>query len=330
MNNKKSITILIGIIGVLLVLLAGALGYIIGNNGFNGSSTSTTIVDDKKVMKEIDELKAMYDSKIAEKTNNYKALKEEKQKVQNLVFELEKTKNDANSLVKYKTQYKALESKMKVLVNEIVVLKNKKTNVTIKQEKAQIAKTENKTKIVNASNENGIVSKKETVVVKLQVIKSKTDDFFAKKETPKADVTENKKSTPIVRSEKFSKITMSNVKAAAYSIKSGAKQLETTSSGKADFIKISFTLDENPSAKTGEKTYYIQIINSKNNVVGKRITEYFDSESLTYSLSKSINYNNQSTNCTIDFDYKDFEKGVYFINIFDRNELVGKSSFTLR
>lgn len=330
MNNKKSITILIGIIGVLLVLLAGALGYIIGNNGFNGSLKNTTIVDDKKVMKEIEELKAMYDSKIAEKTNNYKALKEEKQKVQNLVFELEKTKNDANSLVKYKTQYKALESKMKVLVNEIVVLKNKKTNVTIKQEKAQIAKTESKTKIVNASNENGIVSKKETVVVKPQVIKSKTDDFFTKKETSKAEVAEIKKVTPTVHSEKFSKITMSNVKAAAYSIKSGAKQVETTSSGKADFIKILFTLDENPSAKTGEKTYYIQIINSKNNVVGKRITEYFDSESLTYSLSKSINYNNQSTNCTIDFDYKDFEKGVYFINIFDRNELVGKSSFTLR
>ena len=49
--------------------------------------------------------------KIAEKTNSYKALQDEKAKVESLVFELEKTKNDANSLLKYKTEYKALESK---------------------------------------------------------------------------------------------------------------------------------------------------------------------------------------------------------------------------
>ena len=73
MSNKRSITILIGIIGVLLLMLAGTIGYILGNANENGS-TSTGISDDKKVMQEIEELKQMYDSKIAEKTNNYNAL----------------------------------------------------------------------------------------------------------------------------------------------------------------------------------------------------------------------------------------------------------------
>ncbi|WP_395063992.1 hypothetical protein, partial [Flavobacterium sp.] len=194
MSNKKSITVLIGIIGVLLVLLAGALGYIIGNNKFNTTISSSGSTDGK-VMKEIEELKVMYDSKIAQKTNSFKALQDEKAKVEALVMELEKTKNDANSLIKYKTQYNALESKMKILVDEIVVLKNKKTNVTLKQNKLQIAKTESKSKIDNSLSTSVISPKKDIVSIKPQIVKSKNEDFFAKKEMPKAEVTESKKAT---------------------------------------------------------------------------------------------------------------------------------------
>lgn len=330
MSNKRSITILIGIIGVLLLMLAGTIGYILGNTNENGS-TSTGISDDKKVMQEIEELKQMYDSKIAEKTNNYNALEAEREKVQALVAELEKTKNDAQALVKYKTQYQSLESKMRLLVDEIVVLKNKKTNITIKQEKAQVAKKASQPKIENTVTPVAIPAKKESVAVtKTEPAKPKSDDFFAKKELPKQEVVEVKKTSPQVRFEKFSKVTLSNVKAAAYTIKSGAKQIETNVSGKADLIKITFTLNDNPTAKSGEKNYYIQIIDGKNNVLGKRITEYFDNESLTYSLSKTLNYNNQQMDCSIEFGKKDFEKGVYFVNIFDRDELVGRSNFTLK
>lgn len=332
-NSKRSITILIGVIGILLVLLAGTIGYILGNSSIlsgDSPSKSSTISDDKKIMKEIEELKTMYDSKIAEKTNNYKTLEEEREKVQVLVAALEKSKNDAKALVKYKTEYQSLESKMKVLVNEIVVLKNKKTNIVIKQNKPLITKTEVKPKIENVTNPIVIQPKNSALT------KAKSDDFFAKKELPKPNnnetdkpVVETKK-PPVVRYEKFAKVSLSSVKAVAYNLKSGSKFVETDASSKADLIKITFTVDGIANAKSGEKNYYIQIINAKNNVIGKRITEYFDNETLTYSLSKTINYNNQSQECSIDFPYKDFEKGVYFINIFDRNDLVGRSSFTLK
>lgn len=339
-NSKRSITILIGIIGVLLVLLAGTVGYILGNSSLLSNDTpsqSGAISDDKKIMKEIEELKAMYDSKIAEKTNNYRALEEEREKVQVLVAALEKSKNDAKALIKYKTQYQNLESKMKVLVDEIVVLKNKKTNIVFKKTTPQVAKSEVKPKIENTNNSIAIQSQpKKDIAVKQEVVKSKSDDFFAKKELPKSNTNEvvkpasEVKKTPVVRYEKFAKITLSNVKALAYNIKSATKIVETDASNKADIIKINFTVDGIPNAKSGDKTYYIQIINARNNVIGKRITEYFDNETLTYSLTKTINYNNQSQDCYIEFPYKDFEKGVYFINIFDRNELVGRSSFTLK
>lgn len=338
-NSKRSISILIGVIGILLVLLAGTIGYILGNSSIipeNSTSKSSMISDDKKIMKEIKELKAMYDSKIAEKTNNYKALEEEREKVQVLVSELEKSKNDAKALVKYKTEYQSLESKMKVLVDEIVVLKNKKTSIIFKQNKLQIAKIEVKSKFGNFNTPTTILTKKEAIALKSETTKAKSDDFFAKKELPKNSINESSKSvvevekTPVIRYEKFVKITLSNVKSAAYKIKSGDKFVVTDASNKADLVKINFTVDGIANAKSGETTYYIQIINARNNVVGKRITEYFDNETLTYSLSKTINYNNQSQDFTIDFPYTNFEKGAYFINIFDRNDLVGQSSFTLK
>lgn len=341
MSTKKNITILIGIIGVLLVLLAGSIGYILGNSSIisdANNSHPTPFSEDKKVMKEIEELKAIYDTKIAEKTNNYKALQAEKEKVQNLVAELEKTKNDANALLKYKTQYQSLESKMKILVDEIVVLKNKKTNI-IKKEKPQIIKSENKAKIENTTKSIVATPKNEISILKPESSKPKSDNFFEKKELPKMPIissepvkknVEVKKIADPIRHDKFTKTTLSNVKATAYSIKSAANQMETNLSKKANYVRITFIVDENSNAKAEEKTYYIQIINSRNNVIGKRITEFFDNGTLTYSLSKTINYTNQAINCSVDVAYDNFESGIYYVTIFDRNELVGKSFFTLK
>ncbi|WP_298396682.1 hypothetical protein [Flavobacterium sp.] len=329
MNSKKSITILIAIIGLLLMLLAGTIGYIMGNPNTNHSE-SNAIIDDKKVMQEIEELKKMYDSKIADKTNTYNALEAEREKVQLLVSELEKSKNDAKALIKYKTEYQSLESKMRLLVDEIVVLKNKKTNITIKQEKQKVASKVIQPKIEKAVIPVTIPVKKEVVITnKSEPSKTKTDDFFGKKEQPKQEP-EVKKTITIVKTEKPVKVSLSNVKAGAYVIKSVSKLIETNAAGKADLIKINFTLNENQSVTAGEKTLYIQIIDGKNNVLGRRITEYFDNQSLTYSLTKAINYDNQQQDYSIEFVKKDFEKGTYFISIFDRDELVGRASFTLK
>lgn len=335
MSSKRSTTILVGIIGVLLMLLAGSIGYIVGNKIPDDANTgkSSSIAEDEKIMKEIEELKALYDSKIADKTNSYNALQTEKERVESLVMELEKTKNDANALLKYKTEYNNLESKMKVLVNEIVVLKNKKSKVFNKVEKPKILITE-QTPNNTISKSEIVASKKETAVaVKTEPSNSKSDGFFnkvvaSKEEVPvKKEIPVAKKEAPLV---KYSRVTMSNVKAGAYISKSASKQIETNVSSKADLIKITFTLDENPNAKPGEKMYYFQIINNRNNVLGKRVTEFFDDESLTYSFKRSFDYDNQSVQISQEFLYSEFEKGVYYVNIFDRNELVGKSSFTLK
>lgn len=326
MSNKKSVPILIGIIGLLLILLAGSIGYILGGNSFNAITEPSSISNDKKVLQEIEELKLMYDTKIADKTTTYKALQEEKERVKSLVLELEKTKGDANSLIKYKTEYQNLESKMKILVDEIVVLKGKKSKVVSKTPKPK------PTKEITSSTEI-ILPKTENVVPKKEIPSVKQEDVFSKIATSKPEPVIVKTEAPIqpkTSEKKYTKVSMSNVKAGAFISKSASKQEETTNASRADLLKITFTLDGNPNAKAGDKTYYFQIINGKNNVLGKRVTEFFDNESLTYSFKKSFDYNNESITINQEFLQEEFQKGVYFINIFDRDDLVGKTSFTLK
>lgn len=130
--------------------------------------------------------------------------------------------------------------------------------------------------------------------------------------------------------EKGSKLTILNTKTAAYKLRSSGKQIETDKASRADILKISFTIAENQIAKSGDKTYYVQVIDSKNNVLGDKQTETFGDNILTYSFATTVTYQNKTVDVTEDLKGNNFEKGTYFINIFDKDVLVSKTSFTLR
>ena len=95
-------------------------------------------------------------------------------------------------------------------------------------------------------------------------------------------------------------------------------------------MKVSFTIAENSIAKSGDKTYFVQVIDSKSNVLGDKKTETFGEKSLTYSFTTNVKYENRTVQVSQDLPGKNFEKGTYFVNIFDKNELVSKTSFTLK
>jgi hypothetical protein len=130
--------------------------------------------------------------------------------------------------------------------------------------------------------------------------------------------------------EKGSKLSVLNMQTAAYKIKSSGKQIATDKAGRVDVLKISFTIAENQIAKSGDKEYYVQVIDSKNNVLGDKQTVNFDDKTLTYSFISKVKYENKTVNVSEDLPGKDFAKGTYFVNVFDKNELVSKTSFTLK
>jgi hypothetical protein len=130
--------------------------------------------------------------------------------------------------------------------------------------------------------------------------------------------------------EKASKLSILNLKTGAYKVKNSGKEVATERASRADILKVNFTIAENRVAKSGDKSYYIQVIDSKNNVLGEKKLIEFGDQSLTYSFVSTVQYENSTVNVTENLPGENFEKGTYFVNIFDKGELVGKTSFTLK
>lgn len=323
MENNKKTSYLLLIIGILVLALAGAVGYIVGD--LNSSEKSESVISNNdEVMKEIEELKTMYDSKIAEKTNSFRELKDQKTKIESLMYELEKSKNDAQAMQKYKTQYQQLESKMRVLVNEIVALKSGKTNAVAKVKSTKLPDNTSVVKTPALTKKEATVAKPNTNVVRKEEVKTNLPLNVTPTETK---VVVEEKPQPKVVEKKVEEYRVGNLKITTLNMKSSGKQEETESASKTKIMRINFTVT---GTKDDSKTYYIQIINSRNNVMGRKITEFFGDKSLTYSFAKSVDLTDGTVNVTQEVMNAEFEKGTYFINVFDQSKLVANSSITLK
>lgn len=290
-NSSSSLKV---IIAVLAILLVGSLVYIykITSDAKQVQTELTKTVSEKDlVMRDLQDLKTTYDAAIAENTSMSEELIKERDKVVKLMEDLKKSKGDVALLSKYKAQYIKLESNMKALMAENEGLKKQNTVLTTQRDSTIVVLGESK--------------KYNEVLVGQNEDLSKTV-------------------------EKGSKLSVLNMKTAAYKIKSSGKQVETDKAGRADVLRISFTIAENQIAKSGDKEYYVQVIDSKNNVLGDKQTETFGEKLLTYSFIANVKYENKTVNVSEDLPGKDFAKGTYFVNVFDKNELVSKTSFTLK
>ena len=96
-------------------------------------------------------------------------------------------------------------------------------------------------------------------------------------------------------------------------------------------IKVSFTVNGNSAAKTGKHLFYIQVLDQKNTVLGEnKLIEFGNDKALVYSFIVSTDFQGKSVNAYGILNADQFKKGTYFVNIFDKAELVGKTSFTLK
>ena len=294
MQNQDNQSKLKAIIGVLAILLIGSLIYIfkLTSDAKTLQTTVTTVKSEKEsVLKDLADLKTNYDAAIAENTTMSDELIAERDKVVKLMADLKASKGDNASLQKYKTQYKAMEQKMQNLLQEVAVLKKQNQTLTTNLDSTTVVLEDNK-------KYN-------------QVLVGQNEDLAKKVELG-------------------SKLTVTNLKTASYKVRSSGKQIATDRASSTDMLKVNFTIAENKIAKSGDKTYYVQVIDSKNNVLGDKATISFGETSLTYSFTTTVKYENKTVEVSEQLPGKDFAKGTYFVNVFDKGELVSKSSFSLK
>jgi DNA repair exonuclease SbcCD ATPase subunit len=294
MQNQDNHSKLKAIIAVLAILLIGSLIYIfkLTSDAKTLQTTVTTVKSEKEsVLKDLADLKTNYDAAIAENTTMSDELIAERDKVVKLMADLKASKGDNASLQKYKTQYKAMEQKMQNLMQEVAVLKKQNQTLTTNLDSTNVVLEDNK--------------KYNQVLVGQNEQLAKTVELG-------------------------SKLSITNLKTASYKVRSSGKQIATDKASRTDMLQVNFTIAENKIAKSGDKIYYIQVIDSKNNVLGDKATISFGETSLTYSFTTTVKYENKTVEVSEQLPGKDFAKGTYFVNVFDKGELISKSSFSLR
>lgn len=280
---------------VLALLLMGSLAYVYKLNQDKSevdSSLSKTMTEKEKFQSELEAKIAEYDTAIADNTALKGELEEEQAKIVELLEKIKKSNGSVAELSKYKNEYVKLKREMDNLIAENNVLKENNTKLT---------------------------KNLDSTIVVLSNTKTANDTLTAKNENLTKTV------------EKAQKLSVLNLTTLAVKQRSSGKQIDTDKATRADVLKISFTIAENQVAKTGDRTYFVQVIDSKNNVLGDKKTEAFGTTYLPYSFQKTVKYENKTVQVQEDLPVKSISAGTYFVNVFDKNgELVSKNSFQLR
>lgn len=291
-QNNKGYKI---VIALLLLALAGS-GFYIFKLTTQANSLQTQVknvkTEKENVMIELQQIKDNYDQAISENTTMNDELLAEKEKVVELIKQLENTKNlDASSINKYKQQITALQTKMNSLMQEVDVLKKQNQELTADLDSTKVVLDDSKKYTQELVSQNESLSK--TVEV-------------------------------------ASKISVLNLTSSAYKLRNSGKEIATDKAKRTDMLKINFTIAENNVAKAGDKSYYVQVIDPKNNVVGEKTTIPFGDKTLVYSFISTVKFENKTVNVSQNLAGKDFESGTYFVNIFDNSDVVCKTSFELK
>jgi hypothetical protein len=280
---------------VLALLLMGSLAYVYKLNQDKSevdSSLSKTLTEKEKFQAELEAKITEYDNAIADNTALKGELEEEQAKIMELLEKIKKSNGSIAELSKYKNEFVKLKREMDNLIAENNILKENNTKLT---------------------------KNLDSTVVVLSNARTANDTLVAKNENLAKTV------------EKAQKLSVLNLTTLAVKQKGSGKQIDTDKATRADVLKIGFTIAENQVAKTGDRTYFVQVIDSKNNVLGDKKTEAFGASYLPYSFQKTVKYENKTVQVQEDLAVKNITAGTYFVNVFDKNGvLVSKNSFQLR
>jgi hypothetical protein len=258
----------------------------------DSESTERKFVSEKEqLLADLKEAEADYDAAIADNSGLKSELVAERAKIADLIAQVERSKGDVASLTRYKNDYTRLKREMDNLMRENNRLKEQNASLTVERDSTATALDESRRFNDTLVNQNTNLAK--TV-------------------------------------EKASKLTIVNLKTESYKERSSGKLVATDKASRVDKLKISFTIAANEVAKAGNKVYYVQIIDSKNNVLGEKKTEIFGNYTLTYSFVTNAVFENKTLDVSEILSGSDFAKGTYFVNVFDRDQLVANSSFTLK
>lgn len=248
--------------------------------------------EQENILDSLSTLKAAYDLVIQENTALSKELELERKNVENLMEIIKVSQNPSADQIRiYRNQLSGLKSSLDSKVVEIKKLKSQNKNLLTEIEIQNVVMYKQK-------------AENDTLISKQVKLESTLKDA--------------------------SKLYLSNFKAIALREKNSGAELETTKAKSTKKLKISFTVNGNAVAKTGKRVFYVQVLDQKNTVLGdNKLIEFGNDKALVYSFIVSTDFQGKSLNAYGILNADGFKKGTYFVNYFDKQEIMGSTSITL-
>jgi hypothetical protein len=130
-----------------------------------------------------------------------------------------------------------------------------------------------------------------------------------------------------------------NMQAAGIRVRgNGEKEVTTDKVQRVDQVRICFTIGENAIAAPGKKDIYIRIARPDQEILMKgRLDDFsfeYQGERLQYSVMQTIDYENHAVDLCVywkkEYSSQEMTAGLYHVDIFCENAIIGHTTFTLR
>nr|WP_321235539.1 chromosome partitioning protein ParA [uncultured Psychroserpens sp.] len=290
-SNSKSTGLKIAL-GILLALFLGTGFYTSKLYNEKKENEADLTREKEQVMADLSTMAKQYDVAIGENEEANQNLIEARGRIEGLMDSLKISQNSVSSLWRYKKKFLALQEEMDVLMVE---------NDKLKVENSLLATSLDSTTVQLAER---------TVF---------TDSLLVQN-TQLAEVVEN-----------AAVLQTTGLKGFGVIERSSGKLIPTERARRSDKIRICYTVAKNALVGAGDKELYVQVLDSKNNVLGANEQIQFEDTVLNYSLISKFNYENRNLNiCEFVAPDDEFEKGRYIVNVFNNKELISSSEFTLK
>ncbi|MDT8392763.1 MAG: hypothetical protein RQ761_02890 [Bacteroidales bacterium] len=138
--------------------------------------------------------------------------------------------------------------------------------------------------------------------------------------------------------DQASVLQLYNIEAYGVRERGSGRERETDKVNRLDKIKVCFTIAENKVIEPGTKEIYVRIAQPDKLILTKdRSDEYtfmYEGEKIQYSIKKLIDYQNTSMDLCLYWaktsPEKEMQEGVYYVEVFYGDVVIGNTKFMLR
>jgi predicted nuclease with TOPRIM domain len=298
--------------GLLIAALLGTWGYIIWDKS-KSSETITQLksqysnVDSSRnaVQQEYNDALARLDSATGNNTQLQGVLSERRNEIEGLKKQISHITTNRNATA-------AELSRARGLINQL--------NMKIDDMYAEIQRLRGENQTLTTTNQRLGREKEQLSTEKTQLQENLTTTESARREVE----------------EVASTLHASNMNITPIKVKNSGKEKETTTAKRVDLLRISFDLDENRVAASGNKELYVAVTAPDGHPVtmasGSGTFDTREEGSKTYTNKINVPYE-QGKRATVGFDWKQegrYQLGEYKIEVYHNGYKIGQGKTTLK